>query len=68
MDVVDGDLLSVDFHHVTSVEVGGTVFGGPVSDGRIVFVRGTRPTADPLTVWTCSTVVMYVNCPCLAGN
>ncbi|MFE2520142.1 hypothetical protein [Streptomyces mirabilis] len=41
-DVLDGDLLSADFHDVTSVEVGRTVF-----DGRIVFAHGTRPTADP---------------------
>ncbi|MFE2604154.1 hypothetical protein ACFXDI_12555 [Streptomyces mirabilis] len=41
-DVLDGDLLSVDFHDVTWVEVGRTVF-----DGRIAFARGTRCTADP---------------------
>ncbi|MET7899047.1 hypothetical protein [Streptomyces mirabilis] len=34
VDVWDGDLLFVDLHDVTSVEVGRTVF-----DGRIVFAR-----------------------------
>ncbi|MFG2368921.1 hypothetical protein ACGFY3_46270 [Streptomyces mirabilis] len=33
-DVRDGDLLFVDLHDVTSVEVGRTVF-----DGRTVFAR-----------------------------
>lgn len=33
-DVRDGDLLSVDFHDVTSVEAGRTVF-----DGRTAFAR-----------------------------
>ncbi|MGW4983713.1 hypothetical protein [Streptomyces mirabilis] len=33
-DVRDGDLLSVDFHDVTSFEAGRTVF-----DGRTVFAR-----------------------------